>query len=366
MVDNTKSEVSGRQRRKARRIVWSVALILGLSMILPLSGWLLTEGPSGQAVAQQAQSGDDAAQLAQSEQQRREFWRQARGGVAGYSAVTGQETGVLIQSGGDVWRAVREGPLLRWGGIGILAVLGGLLLFYLVKGPVKLDHRTGRTITRWSLYDRVMHWVVAALFMILAITGLSLLFGRVVLTPLFGKEGFAAFAAIAKPVHDWLAVPFIVTLVMMMIPWMKDSLPKAYDWTWIKQGGGYLDRTKHPPAGFVNAGEKIWYWFLFFGGIVLVVSGVFLLFPNLGTERGGMQIAHIAHAVSGIGLIMFSFAHIYLGTIGNEGGLEGMITGEVDEAWAKAHHNVWYDEIKKQGTRPANVEAPRGAGHATT
>lgn len=364
-VDKTEP---GRRARKLRTILWSLALVLGLSMVLPLTGLLLTEAPVGQAVAQES---EEAARQAQAdrqraEEQRREFWRQARGGMSGYSAVTGPETGVLIQSGGDTWRAVREGPILRWGGIVLIATLVGLLLFHFIAGAVKLEHRTGRTITRWSLFERVIHWYTAILFIILAITGLSLLFGRTVLMPLLGKEAFAAWAGFAKPVHDWLAVPFIVGLVLMMVPWIKDSLPKSHDWTWIKMGGGYLDKSKHPPAGFVNAGEKIWFWFLFFGGIVLIWSGFYLLFPNFGFERGTMQLAHIAHAISGVGLIAFSLGHIYLGTAGNEGSLEGMVTGEVDEAWAKAHHSIWYEEVKKEGTRPAAAAAPRGAGHAAT
>jgi formate dehydrogenase subunit gamma len=212
----------------------------------------------------------------------------------------------------------------------------------------------------------VIHWYTAILFIILAITGLSLLFGRSVLIPVMGREAFAAWANFAKPVHDWLAVPFIVGLVLMMVPWIKDSLPKAYDWTWIKMGGGYLDKSKHPPAGFVNAGEKIWFWLLFFGGIVLCASGFFLLFPNFGFERSTMQLAHVLHAVSGVALTAFALGHIYLGTLGNQGTLEGMITGEVDEAWARKHHSVWYDEVKKQGTRPATGAAPHGAGHAAT
>jgi formate dehydrogenase subunit gamma len=362
-VDTTQT---GRQSRKLRRMIWSVALVLGLSMALPLTGMLLTGAPAGQAIAQQTAQEQAAAQNTRDEEQRREFWRQARGGTAGYSAINAPEAGVLIQSGGDTWRSAREGPIKRWGGILLLVVLAALVLFHVVAGSVKLEQRTGRTITRWSIFERVMHWYTAILFIILGITGLSLLFGRTLLIPVIGHEAFAAWANFAKPVHDWLSIPFVIGLVLMMVPWIKDSLPKAYDWTWIKMGGGYLDKSKHPPAGFVNAGEKIWFWLLFFGGIVLTVSGVFLLFPNLGFERSAMQLAHLAHAISGVALIAFSLGHIYLGTLGNEGSLEGMITGEVDEAWAKAHHSVWYEEVKKEGSRPATGAPPRGAGHAAT
>ncbi|NHA15944.1 formate dehydrogenase subunit gamma [Thioalkalivibrio sp. XN279] len=359
MVERTQSGTEGRKQRKVRRALWTVALVLGLSMILPLTGMLLTGDTTGQAVAQQ-QSQDDAAALSKAEQQRRDFWREARGGTSGYSAVVGPETGVLIQSGGDVWRAVREGPILRYGGIGLIAVFAAIILFHLIAGTVKLEQRSGRTITRWTLFERVIHWYTAILFIILGITGLSLLFGRTVLSPWMGKEAFAAWAGLAKPIHDWLAVPFVIGLVLMMLPWIKESLPKAYDLTWLKMGGGYFDRSKHPPAGFVNAGEKIWYWLLFFGGIVLVVSGFYLLFPNFGWERSTMQLAHIAHAISGIALIAFSLGHMYLGTLGNQGTLEGMVSGQVDELWAKAHHNLWYEEVMKHGN-PKDASSGAGA-----
>jgi formate dehydrogenase subunit gamma len=172
-------------------MLWSVALVLGISMALPLTGMLLLDNSAGQAVAQQQSESQaqDSAATVRAEEQRRDFWRQARGGSAGYSAVTGPEAGVLIQSGGDVWRSVREGPVKRWGGILLIVVLAAIILFHLVAGSVKLEQRTGRTITRWSLFERVIHWYTAILFIILAITGLSLLFGRTVLIPVMSKEG---------------------------------------------------------------------------------------------------------------------------------------------------------------------------------
>ncbi|MGD9387215.1 MAG: formate dehydrogenase subunit gamma [Gammaproteobacteria bacterium] len=365
MVERTQAGTEGRKQRKLRRAMWTIALVLGLSMLLPLTGVLLTSDTTGQAMAQQQSQEDEAAAVARAEQQRREFWRQARQGTAGYTAVVGQETDVLIQSGGDVWRSVREGPLLRYGGIGLLAVFAAIILFHLIAGTVKLEQRSGRTITRWTLFERVIHWYTAILFIILGLTGLSLLFGRTVMMPWMGKEAFAAFANVAKPIHDWLAVPFAVGLVLMMVPWIKESLPKAYDFTWLKMGGGYFDRSKHPPAGFVNAGEKLWYWILFFGGIVLVASGFFLLFPNFGWERSTMQLAHVAHAISGVALIAFSLGHMYLGTLGNQGTLEGMVSGQVDELWAKAHHNLWYEEVMKHGN-PKDASSGAGAGQPVT
>ena len=93
----------------------------------------------------------------------------------------------------------------------------------------------------------------------------------------------------------------------------------------------------HPPAGFFNAGEKVFYWIVFLGGVALTVSGFYLLFPNLETVRESMQFWHIIHASSGLFLIAVALGHMYLGSVGTEGVLEGMVSGEVDEGFAKQH-----------------------------
>ena len=59
----------------------------------------------------------------------------------------------------------------------------------------------------------------------------------------------------------------------------------------------------HPPAGFANAGEKIFFWLLFFGGLALTISGFYLLFPNLETVRETMQFWHIIHLSTGLLII---------------------------------------------------------------
>ena len=108
-----------------------------------------------------------------------EFWRQVRQGDSGYTAVSGPETAVLIHNGGQNWRALRNGPVTVWGAwilAGMLLLTGG---YYLVKGRVRIEHgRSGLTVPRWDLFDRVIHGWITVLFLILAVTGLSLLFGR--------------------------------------------------------------------------------------------------------------------------------------------------------------------------------------------
>lgn len=331
----------GKRDRRFKAMLWSIVLIAVGSMALPLAGYLYTAAVHAEQTAGQAGTN-----------LRSEYWREVRGGVAGYTAVVGQEMNVLIQSRGQVWREIRNGPIATLGAILVLGVILALLAFHFIKGGAKLEHRTGRKVLRWSTLDRALHWYNATLFIILAITGMSLLWGRAVLIPVLGKEGFAAWAALAKPVHNYLALFFAAGLIVILLKWFKHNVWASYDAEWLKEMGGYING-KHPPAGFANAGEKIYYWTLVFVGTGIVVSGFFLLFPNLGFTREAMQNANVIHSICSLLVIAFVFGHIYLGTAGSEGAFEGMWTGEVDEGWAKQHHSVWLEDVKKQGTAPA-------------
>ena len=337
-MTDARARTSGRTRR-IRAMLWTVVVIVAGSMLLPLAGYLYT-------AAVQAQAGGDGANP------RAEYWRDVRDSTAGYTAVVGPETDVLIQSRGETWREIRNGPVITIGAIMVVGMLVALAAFHFKTGGAKLEHRTGRMVLRWPTADRVLHWYTAVLFIILAVTGLSLLWGRLVLIPLLGKEGFAAWATMAKFLHDYLALLFAVGLAVMLLKWFKHNVFEPHDKVWLKQRGGYLDGS-HPPAGFANGGEKIYYWVLVVFGAAIVISGFYLLFPNLGFERSTMQVANIFHGAASLVVITAVCAHIYLGTLGSEGALEGMVSGEVDEGWAKQHHNLWLDEVKKQGGAPA-------------
>jgi formate dehydrogenase subunit gamma len=350
-----------RRTRRLRAMLGSIVLIAVLAMVLPLTAYVWTAAAEAQEASQQADGADDANGV----NPRSRYWREVRDSEPGYTAVRGQETDVLIQSGGQDWRELRNGPVKWIGAIMVVGIILALLAYQLIKGGAKLEHRTGRLIPRWSAFDRVLHWYVAVTFIVLAITGLSLLWGRHVLIPVFGKAGFAAWANLAKPIHDYLALAFVAGLVVMLVKFFRHSLPARYDVQWLKQVGGYLDGS-HPPAGFVNAGEKLFYWTLVIAGAGLVISGFWLLFPNLGFEREAMQTANIVHGITALILVTFVLLHIYLGTLGSEGAFEGMKSGYVDEGWARQHHSVWLEEVQRgEAAQPATAP-PHGSSVTAT
>jgi formate dehydrogenase subunit gamma len=279
-----------------------------------------------------------------------------------YASVPGRETNVLIQDAGRHWRELRNGPVTFYGGIVILVIPAIILLFYLSKGQIKLhDKPTGRLIERFNSAERVAHWTMAISFVVLAISGVVMLFGKYILLPVLGYGVFATITVICKNLHNFVGPLFIFSLVVMFVLYVKDNFFASHDGQWFASFGG-LFSGKHVPSGRFNGGEKAWFW----GGLVLLglivsVSGMVLLFPNWNTSREVMGQANLIHAVFTCLFIAASFAHIYLGTLGMEGAYKGMREGFVDETWAKEHHEIWYNEVK-DGKRPEKLSGAPQAG----
>jgi len=293
-------------------------------------------------------------------------WREVRGGQTQYttSSARGRETDVLIQSWGDTWRRIRNGPVMFYGGWLVLLVLAAIAGFYAIFGSVKLhDRPTGRLIPRFTRADQIVHWSVAISFCVLGISGLIMFFGKHVLLPVIGYTLFGWLTALSKNLHNFVAPFFIVAVVAMIVLYVRDNLPKAYDLKFLVNAFAVMAKGKHVPTGRFNGGEKLWFW----GGVVVLSvvvtwSGLILLFPNFDQTRHVMQEAWIWHASAALLYVAISFGHIYLGTIGLDGSYQAMRTGWVDETWAKEHHQIWYEDVKSgRRTREAAAPAPGGS-----
>lgn len=349
------SSASPRARKRAHgvAILWSLLFIAVAAMVLPLGGYVYTAYAQDGGSAASAQWGD------QSSNPRSDTWRDARQGGVGYSAVQGQEANVLIANGGQNWRQLRNGPVANIMPWFMLAAVVGIVLVLLISGRHRIhEPRSGMVVPRWKLWERVLHWTTATLFIVLAITGLSLFFGRAVLIPVLGPEGFAAWAVVAMNLHNYIGPVFSVCVALMILAWIWFNFPNRTDLQWFRNGGGFI-KGRHVSAGRANGGEKIWFWFILLVGGAVCVSGLILDFPNFGQTRETMQLANLIHGVTSILWIAMFLGHAYIGTIGTEGALEGMTTGYVSSEWARQHHDEWYEQVRD---REQPEEAVRGKG----
>ncbi|MBL0919996.1 MAG: formate dehydrogenase subunit gamma [Hydrogenophaga sp.] len=304
------------------------------------------------------------------------MWRDVSKGVTGSTMLPYPEYGNLIQgfvkypgsnftTAGEAWRQVRNNWIIPYGGSLLLIALVAIALFYFTKGSIKLHGtETGRKIERFTYFERAAHWVNAIAFVALAVSGIMMAFGKFFLLPIIGSTLFGWLTYALKNVHNFVGPAFAVSLVVVIFTFIKDNLPAKEDITWLLKGGGLLTGKEVPSHRF-NAGEKVVFWAgVFFFGLIVVGSGLFLdkLMPVLEYTRANMQVAHMIHASAAVLMMALFMGHIYLGTIGMKGAYKAMKTGYVDETWAKEHHELWYDDIKAgkipaQRT-PAKPEAP--------
>ena len=377
-------------------------LLLAAAAALALQGVALAQAPAAPAAeAAVAPKGPPAGFVAPAEPKADEnnaqrgktqpgnnapFWRGVRdsGAQEGFTTLPGVEKGVLVQSfvqypgsrfttAGEAWRQVRNNWIIPYGGALFVIAALAIGLFYWRRGPMG-GHLpdTGRTIERFTYFERAAHWSVAISFVALAVSGLVMAFGKFFLLPVLGATLFGWLTYALKNLHNFAGPLFAVALLVFIVTYIRDNIPRAYDLTWLSKAGGMFGGEEVPSHRF-NAGEKIVFWGgVIVLGLIVVGSGLALdkLVPGLLYTRGEMQIAHLIHAVASVLMMTMFLGHIYLGSVGMKGAYQGMVTGRVDEAWASEHHGLWHDDIKA-GKIPAERSggaagmAPARASHPT-
>ncbi|MGH8688961.1 MAG: cytochrome b/b6 domain-containing protein, partial [Burkholderiales bacterium] len=194
-------------------------------------------------------------------------WRNVQSGAANSTTVQGRETEVLIQpparfpgqakvsTAGEAWRQFRNGPVTFIGGWGLVAVIAIILGLYAWLGPVKLTERpSGRLMRRFSAFEMTVHWSAAISFCILALSGVIMLLGKHFLLPVIGYTLFGWLTQLGKNLHNFIAPLFLVSAAIMVVMWLRDNLPRAYDWQWFRRAWGFFARSEHIPSGRFNAG----------------------------------------------------------------------------------------------------------------
>lgn len=291
-------------------------------------------------------------------------WREVRSGESNavHASVPGREVTVLIQTEGQEWRARRNGfwsIVSGWALVGLVVILA--LAHWRFGTTYLREPETGRKLQRFTNWERAVHWSVAISFSILAISGLIMLFGKNILLPIIGYTLFSWLAEIGKNLHNFIGPLFLVSVCVLVVTFIRDNIPKSYDFKWLLTLNGVIGGG-HPPSGKFNGGEKVWFWGgALVLGLVVGISGLVLDFPNFDQTRSTMQLANIVHLIAASLFMMGTLGHIYLGTLGVAGAYDGMRTGVVDEQWAKEHHEYWYSDIKSGKVKADVAGAPAPA-----
>ena len=273
------------------------------------------------------------------------------GTISGVVSIPDQRAAVLIQPDGKLWRDYHRSVVPWLVGLFVLGTAAALAVFYLVRGRIRVvGGLSGITLPRFGGFERFMHWLTAGSWLVLALSGLNIAVGRIVLLPLIGGAAFSALSHWAKMAHNFIAFPFTLGIVLMLLVLLRHNIPGREDIEWFRQGGGLIGKG-HPRAGRFNGGQKMVFWIVVLGGGIVAVSGFVLLFPFYTTGIAGMQTAQIVHGVLALLMIAAMLGHIYIGSVGMEGAFDAMGSGQVDRNWAIEHHAKWVDEVEQKSAR---------------
>lgn len=281
-----------------------------------------------------------------------------RGKIVGISpTLRDPRAPVLQQPAGRDWRRLHNEEITHGGGWVIFGASLILALFLLFRGRVRLKEGfSGRAIERFNGFERANHWFTASSFILLALTGLTLLYGQFFLKPILGAPIYSMVASASIFIHVAFAATFVLGVIVMIFIWTNRNLPRAIDWEWLKRGGGLLrESSENPPAGKFNAGQKLIFWAVVGCGVLLAISGVSLMFPFFWFGIAGMQWMLTIHGGLGLFFMAVIIGHIYIGTVGMEGAFDAMWSGEVDRNWAEEHHDRWFqEEVEADQARQPN------------
>ncbi len=230
------------------RLSKSIAATLGACAILMAATFTTTLVAGGAALAQQVEGrgveqttplGGNVPGGHLGTASDTDIWRAVRMGIRGNVSIPDKQAGVMIQSEGDNWRAWRNGPITTGGAWGMLGTIGLLALFFVFRGRIRIEAGpSGKSIERFNEIERFAHWLTAGSFVLLALTGLNLLYGRHVLLPVLGPEAFAALSLAGKYVHNYVSFAFMAGLVLMLVLWVRHNIPDKHDLIWLAQLGG--------------------------------------------------------------------------------------------------------------------------------
>jgi len=206
-------------------------------------------------------------------------------------------------------------------------------------------------ILRYTLNERLNHWVAAASYIYLLLTGLAFY------SPwLFWIAAVLGGAAVSRMLHPWAGLIFFGAVLYMYKVWASQMRGTDTDKQWWNSVRHYIrnEDDKMPAAGRYNAGQKLLFWGFFWCGILLLLSGIVLWFSeylpwSLRFLRYISVLVHPAAALLTIGLFLI---HIYMSVFAERGAFGSVIRGDVSQAFAKRYHPGWYKEIVGGSSAP--------------
>ena len=204
-------------------------------------------------------------------------------------------------------------------------------------------------LLRHPTYTRFLHWTVAIFFFAALLSGLAVYSPWTFrwLAPLFGG------GPMARLLHPWFGAGFVVVWFFQFLNWRGLMTWTEADTKWLRGIKRYIkneDRIEPEYVGFYNGGQKLQFWEIVFGGLMLLITGLLMWFPEVA-GRIAVAISYVLHDIAALIMLGGIFIHIYLSTVGHPGTFQAMTRGVVTRAWAWTNHPAWYRKVTGRDPR---------------
>ena len=212
-----------------------------------------------------------------------------------------------------------------------------------VVSSTRTTGEPGGNVLRYTLIERVHHWLGFFFYLYCLITGLAFW------SPyMFWLAALVGGGPTARFWHPWFGLGFTASMLWMYRMWWRDMQTTEADLRWRKAIKHYIENDDQnlPPEGRFNYGQKLYFWVMIYGVILLLISGTGLWFVESIPEwlRLLSVTVHVTAALATIGGLII---HVYMGTAMVRGGFSSIVRGEVTTAWARTHHRLWYEQVTK-------------------
>jgi formate dehydrogenase subunit gamma len=220
--------------------------------------------------------------------------------------------------------------------LAIAGTAGVCALHYLAVGRRRPRPGLGRpAILRYNLWERFLHLVLLATFLVLAVTAY------------WASIGWGGpMTGYSLMIHTTCGAVFAVAVAAMLITWAVGNAFGKHDCRWVEKGGPWSTRDDLP-AGRFDAGDKIFFWAAGVLTLILLLSMLLSMVPLFGTA--GQHLMYDIHRYAALVLMVLTLWHAYITTLAKPGGLTAVLRGRVTSGWARLYHPLWGGASEETG-----------------
>ncbi len=234
----------------------------------------------------------------------------------------------------------------------------------MTKGGIHVARTTGKKIKKFSLSQRIFHWLYGVSWILLVLTG-SIFLWRA--NPESAATGLGPYlqgsvGAAARTLHRIAALGLMAAPLVWIFGDFKTVLPDLKElFSFGKDDLRYMlvaplhyttGKPALPPQGKYNGGHKVNFYVVVLTFIAFVVTGLGMWFGRGTIPDEAFNNMRMVHSIAFWGGLAMGLLHIYLTMIHpfTSRSLSAMVNGWVDLRYAAAEHSRWVETATKNGT----------------